>query len=157
MEEEAEKKYLTKEKFQELKDELDFLRTTRRKEVAESLEYAKSLGDLSENAEYQEAREMQAQVEDRISHLEHILKIAEIVTPRKSATIGVGSTVVVKKTREREERTYSIVGSEEVDMAAGKISDQSPLGAAMMGKKKGDDFTFSTPNGEVKYTITAIK
>jgi transcription elongation factor GreA len=156
-EEHSEKEYVTKEKFQELKKELDFLKTIRRKEVAESLEYAKSLGDLSENAEYQEARENQAKVEDRIARLEMIMKTAEIVTPRTDNVVGIGSTVVVRKGKNKETRTLHIVGSEESNMAEGKISDQSPLGAAMVGKKKGDIFTITTPGGKVEYTIVEVK
>lgn len=151
------KEYLTKEKHKELVDELDFLKTTRRKEVAEHLEYAKSLGDLSENAEYHEARNSQAEIEERIAHLESVLKNAEIVGPRQSDTIGIGSTVVVQKEKDPTPRTFSLVGSEESNMAAGKISDHSPLGAAMMGKRKGDSFSIVTPGGEAKYTIVSVQ
>ncbi len=157
MRQQQNKEYLTKEKHRELVNELDFLKTTRRKEVAEHLEYAKSLGDLSENAEYHEARNSQAEIEERIAHLEAVLKIAEIVGPRQSDTVGIGSTVSVQKEKEMTPRTYSLVGSEESNMAAGKISDHSPLGAAMMGKKKGDSFSVATPGGEVKYSILSVQ
>lgn len=151
------KEYLTKEKHQELVRELDFLKTTRRKEIAEHLEYAKSLGDLSENAEYHEARNSQAEMEERIAHLEGVLKNVEIVGPRQSDSVGIGSTVVVQKESETATRTYVLVGSEESNMAAGKISDHSPLGAAMLGKKKGDSFSVVTPGGEVKYGILSVQ
>jgi transcription elongation factor GreA len=150
------KEYLTKEKFKELTEELDFLKKTKRKEIAEQLEFAKSLGDLSENAEYHEAREVQAITEDRISKLENVLKNAQIVSHKKGGVIEVGSTVVVKKDKEKKE--LHLVGSEEADTAQGKISHLSPVGKLMMGKKKGDEFIFKTPAGdEVKYKIVSVK
>src|ERR1700733_7675020 len=137
------KEYLTKEKLKELEAELHALKTVRRKEVAESLEAAKSLGDLSENAEYQEARELQATIEERIMKLEGIVKNAVIVERHHSDSVDIGSSVMVKKDGDKAERSYTIVGSEEADMASGKISYVSPLGKALMGKKKGDVFTFA--------------
>ena len=147
---------LSKEKFEELTKELDELRTTRRKEVAEQLEYARSLGDLSENAEYQEAREMQAAVEERIGKLESILKNAKIVHAGKSDSVSMGSTVTVQKIDGDEKHVYIIVGAEETDMFKGKISYHSPLGSALMGKKKGDQFSFHTPRGTQKYKILKV-
>lgn len=148
---------LSQEKFEELTRELDTLRTTRRKEVAEQLEYARSLGDLSENAEYQEAREMQAAVEERIGKLESILKNAKIVQGSKSDSVGMGSTVAVQKIGGDEKHTYTIVGAEETNMFEGKISYHSPLGNALMGKKKGDEFSFHTPKGTQKYKILKVE
>lgn len=154
----AEKKeYLTKEKYDELKKELDYLRTTRRKEIAESLEYARSLGDLSENAEYQEARELQAATEERISKLESILQSAKIVDHKEGDTVTLGSTVVIMKDGEKETHQYEIVGSEEADMQKRKISHLSPLGEALIGKNKGDTFSFETPNGKMKYSVVDVK
>src|SRR3954470_3139230 len=101
---------MSQEKFEELTHELDELRTTRRKEVAEQLEYARSLGDLSENAEYQEAREMQAAVEERIGKLEGILKHAKIVRVGKSDTVGMGTLVSVQKIGGEDKHSYTIVG-----------------------------------------------
>ena len=152
---EQRKQYLTREKHQELVKELDFLKTVRRREIAKNLEYAKSLGDLSENAEYQEARDEQAKLEDRITHLETILQVAEIVKPRQSETIGIGSTVVVDKNGKKI--TYQLVASEEADLASGKISDQAPLGAALIGKKKGDQVSIKTPGGAVSYEIVEVE
>jgi transcription elongation factor GreA len=152
-----EKQYLTKEKYQEFKKELEQLRTERRKEVAENLEYAKKLGDLSENAEYQQAREEQASVEDRINHLEQVLKTAVIIDDRHSDSVGIGSTVKVEKAGEGKANTYKIVGSEEADMAHGKVSNLSPLGAALMGKKKGDSLMVNTPKGKISYTLINIE
>ncbi len=148
---------ISQEKFEELTRELEELHTTRRKEVAEQLEYARSLGDLSENAEYQEAREMQAAVEERVQKLEAILKNAKIVRSSKSDTVGMGSTVTVQNLVGDDKHIYIIVGAEEADMFAGKISYHSPLGAALLGKKKGDEFSFHTPRGTQKYKILKVE
>lgn len=147
--------YLTKEKFDEFTKELAELKGTRRKEIAESLEYAKSLGDLSENAEYHEARDMQATIEDRIAKLEELLKNASIVSGGHTGAVNVGSTVTVEK--DGKKYTYGIVGSEEADVVENKISIKSPFGQAIFGKKKGDKFSFQAPVGEISYTITNIK
>lgn len=148
---------ISQEKFEELTKEFEELRTTRRREVAEQLEYARSLGDLSENAEYQEAREMQAAVEERIQKLEAILKNAKIVRAGKSDTVGMGSRVSVQKIGSDEKHHYTIVGAEEADVLSGKISYHSPLGGALLGKKKGDEFTFHTPKGAQKYKILKVE
>lgn len=148
---------ISQEKFEELTKEHEELRTTRRKEVAEQLEYARSLGDLSENAEYQEAREMQAAVEERIQKLESILKNAKIVRNTKSDTIGMGSTVSVQKIGSDDKHSYTIVGAEEADVLSGKVSYHSPLGGALLGKKKGDEFSFHTPKGTQKYKILKVE
>ena len=157
MPEETEKEYLSAEKFEELQQELQTLKTVRRKEIAESLEYARSLGDLSENAEYQEARELQAATEERIGKLEELISNAEIVSHKKSDTVSMGSRVTIQKNNEKETHVYEIVGSEEANMMERKISYISPLGEAMMGKKKGDDFSFETPNGKQKYVIKNLE
>ncbi len=150
------KQYLTHEKFNELTKELENLKTVRRKEVAESLEYAKSLGDLSENAEYQEARGDQAEVEDRIKQIEAILIVAEIVELHHTEKADIGSTVTISKKGDSKSRVYKIVGSEEVDIANNKISLQSPIGEAMHGKRKGDEFSFKAPAGSISYKIVDI-
>jgi transcription elongation factor GreA len=150
--------YLTQEKFDELTKELDHLKRVRRREVAESLEYAKSLGDLSENAEYHEARDMQAAIEDRIAHLEQILKTSKIIAVHQKAdAVTVGSVITIKNEKSGSEQTYTIVGAEEADISSGKISTKSPLGANALGKKKGDKFSFSTPSGEANYKVIEIK
>jgi transcription elongation factor GreA len=149
--------FLTAEKFDELKTELDHLKTVRRKEVAESLEYARSLGDLSENAEYQEARDMQAAIEERIQHLEKVIKEAKIVAhTKKGDVVGLGSEVTIQKDKDKDSRTYTIVGSEEANIHEHKLSYLSPLGEALMGKAKGDEFTFETPAGKQKYKILKV-
>lgn len=152
-----EKEYLTKEKFAELSKELDHLKKTKRREVADSLEYAKSMGDLSENQEYQEARDMQAGVEERIGKLENILKHAEIMGAHHGDVVTIGSTLVVKKSGGDDKKTYQLVGSEEADIVKGKISNHSPIGMAVMGKKKGAKFTISTPKGKAEYEIVDVK
>jgi transcription elongation factor GreA len=149
---------ISKEKFEELTHELDDLKTRRRKEIAEQLEYARSLGDLSENAEYQEAREMQAAVEERIQKLENTLKSAKINNKgAKSDSVGMGTVVTVEKLGEGDKHVYTVVGAEEADMLSGKISYHSPLGGALMGKKKGDQFAFATPRGTMKYKILKVE
>lgn len=150
------KEYLSQEKFDQLKEELIRLKTVERKEVAERLEYAKSLGDLSENAEYHEARDQQADIEDRIKQVEEMIKNVAIVTEKHGQTVDIGSTVVIKKDGGAE-GTYVIVGSEEANMLAGKISYQSPIGGSLLGKRKGETVSVSTPKGEVKYSILDVK
>jgi len=152
-----EKNYLTKEKFEELEQELHNLKTVKRKEVAEKLEYARSLGDLSENAEYHDARNAQAEIESRINYLKEFLKKAEIVKKTKSDKVQAGSTVTLEKKKDKEKVTYQIVSSEESDILENKISYESPLGSEMIDKKKGEEFTFQTPKGSVDYIVVDIK
>jgi transcription elongation factor GreA len=152
-----ETQYLTQEKFDQLQKELEFLKIEKRKEVAEQLEYAKKLGDLSENAEYHQAREEQAEVEDRISRLENLLKNAVLTGEGRKDVITIGSTFRLQKDGDNKSYIYTIVGSEEADMAQGKISNLSPLGAAALGHKKGDKITISTPKGQVTYTVVILK
>jgi transcription elongation factor GreA len=149
--------YLSKEKFDELTGELEHLKTVRRREIAEQLEYARSLGDLSENAEYEEARNLQAATEDRIRNVEDQLSHARIIEHSKGSTVSLGSFVTIQKQGEKEEHTYEIVGSAEANMQERKISHLSPLGSALMEKKKGEMFSFETPKGAQKYKIVNIK
>lgn len=153
----AEPEYLTQEKYDELSKELEQLKTVRRKEVAEHLEYAKSLGDLAENAEYHEAREEQANIEDRIKKLETMLISAVIMELRHSEMANIGSTVKLVKEGDERPVTYKIVGSEESDLSRGKLSINAPLGQAMLGKRKGERFTAKTPSGEVTYRMEDIE
>ncbi len=154
------KQYLTSEKMQEFKKELDFLKTEKRKQVAENLEYTKKLGDLSENAEYHDARQIQAEVEDRINHLENLVKYATIVdgndSSMKEGTVSIGSSVKIQKDGEKQLREYKIVGSEEADMTQGKVSNLSPLGAALLGKRKGEKVDVNTPKGKTIYTLISV-
>ena len=149
--------YLSKEKFDEFTKELEHLKTVRRREIAEQLEYARSLGDLSENAEYEEARNMQAATEDRIRVIEESLSRARIIEHPKGNIVSLGNFVTIQKQGEKEEHTYEIVGSAEANMQDHKISHLSPLGSALMEKKKGEVFSFETPKGAQKYKIVNIK
>jgi transcription elongation factor GreA len=148
---------VSQEKFDEIIKELENLKTVRRTEIAKNLEYARSLGDLSENAEYQEARDLQAATEERIKKLEELMKNTKILTDgKKKSEVSFNSKVLIKKQGSEELHEYTIVGSEEADMRAKKISHVSPLGASLMGKKKGDVFTFETPAGKQTYTIEKV-
>ena len=149
--------YLTEEKHKALEVELEMLKTVKRKEILEALEFAKSLGDLSENAEYHQAREEQGKLEERIANIENLLQNSTVVKKHHSGTVEVGATVVVQKQGAKEKQTFSIVGSEEADVLSGKISNNSPLGQALLGKKKGDKAPFKTPKGEIVYTIVSIE
>lgn len=152
-----EKEYLTKERHKTLSEELEYLKKTKRREVAEQLEYAKSLGDLSENAEYHEARDMQGVVEDRIQKLESVLKNAMIISSHGTEIVAVGSVVTVSKNGDKNEKIYTIVGGEESDLSSGKISVHSPFGESVMGKKKGQSFSYNAPSGPITYKIIEIK
>ena len=148
--------YITEEKKNELEKELIDLKGPKRKEILENLEYAKSLGDLSENAEYHQTREEQGKLEERIKRIENILQSAHVVSGGGGDIVGIGSNVLVQKEDSTEQKTYKIVGSEEANMALGKISNRSPFGEALFGKKKNDLVSFKTPNGIVNYKILNV-
>lgn len=150
------KEYITKENKEKLEAELAELVGPRRREIISAVEYAKSLGDLSENAEYHNAREDQGKLEERIAQIEHVLKNAEVVERPKDGNINIGSVVVVQKESEQNSRTFVIVGSEESDMLSGKISYKSPLGSALYGRMAGDVIRVITPKGEISYTIKSV-
>ncbi len=149
--------YLSQQKHKEFIDELDYLQTTRRQEIAQNLKEARSLGDLSENAEYHQAREDQANIEKRIKDLQAILDDAIIIKKGASSKVSVGATVIVQKKGEKEKKEFSIVGSQEANMAEGKISISSPLVIAMLDKIKGESFSFKSPKGKQDYKIIDIK
>ena len=151
------KNYLSPEKKTELEAELQDLKGPRRQTILDALAFAKSLGDLSENAEYHNAREEQGRLEERIGQIEEILQNSEVVTKHSTSVVDVGSVVTVRKEKEKEEKIFTVVGAQESDMAKGMISHNSPLGNALIGKKKGDEVIFKTPKGETKYTIVTIK
>src|SRR3989344_9385306 len=149
-------KYVSEEGLEKLKRELQELKTTKRHEIALRLEHAKSLGDLSENAEYQEAKEEQSLVESRIVELEEIVRNAVIIKKdAHSNLVQIGSTVRVRS--ETGEETFTIVGSEEADPKAGKISNESPLGKSFLGRKSGDKVEVKTPGGTYTYSIAELK
>lgn len=150
------KYYLTKERLEELKQELDDARNVKRADIAERLKHAKEYGDLSENSEYAEAREEQALVEARVFELEELLKKAVIIKKSEGAEKAeVGSTVTAKKGDQIFR--YALVGSYEAKPEEGKISDESPLGRAFLGRKVGDDVTVAAPSGTAVYQITKIE
>lgn len=148
--------YVTKERLEELKEELHTLKSEKRLEVADRLKRAKEYGDLSENSEYTEAREEQSWVETRIFELDELLKKAVII--KKSAgsdEVEVGSTITVRK--DGQNSRYMIVGSNEAKPEEGKISNESPLGRAFLKHKVGDKIQVKVPSGEVTYQITKIE
>jgi transcription elongation factor GreA len=151
------KQYISKEKKADLEKELAELKGTGRKAILDALSFAKSLGDLSENAEYHNAREEQGRLEERIIQIEETLKNSEIVTSHSTSTVGIGSVVVVTKEGDKEKKEFTIVGDQESDMSRGMISYNSPLGQSLMGNKKGDDVVVISPKGKVKYSIISIK
>jgi len=152
------KEYLSKERYEELVQELENLKTVRRKEIAEDLEYARSLGDLSENAEFNKAREDQAIVEDRINQIESVLANAEIVKAHHASTAEVGTTVHLTNKNTKKDEIFMLVGSEEIDFENNKISLKSPIGSAISGKTKGDEVLVKLPNNEeIIYTIKNIE
>jgi len=148
--------FLTAKRFEELKKELEQLKTVKRLEVAESLRNAKELGDLSENSEYMEAREEQNRVEKRIMELEATLKNATIIKEgsSKSGIVGVGSSVEVS--RDSNTMKFIIVGTNEAKPEEGYISHQSPLGKELIGKKPGDSLKVKTPNGTAEYKVLKV-
>lgn len=149
---------ITNEGLKKLEDELSFLKTIRRKEVSEQIKTARGLGDLSENSEYDEAREEQAKVEARISELENMLENVEVISEHEltTDTVNVGSKVRVFDEKNNEEIEYTVVGSSEANALKRKISDQSPIGSALMGAKVNETVTAYTPGGELKFKIIEI-
>lgn len=144
---------------QELQEELNYLKTTRSDEVAEQIKVARGFGDLSENSEYDEAKNEQGKLYSRIAELEEIIKHAVVVTGDSYAAdeVSPGCRFIVKDLEEDEEEEYHFVGSQEADPMDGKISDESPFGKAMLGKKVGDVVEVEAPIGIVKYEIIKIE
>lgn len=128
---------------------------SRRTEVAQKIADARDYGDLSENAEYTEARNEQGQLEGRIAEIEDILQNATIITTKSNSKVQVGNTVTLK-TASGKKVVYTLVGSVEADPLEGKISDESPIGQALLGKKVADTLTINTPSGEASYEVVSI-
>lgn len=149
---------VTEEGLKKLKEELEYLKDTRRKQVAERLKEAISYGDLSENSEYQEAKEEQAFLEGKIGDLEKQIQNAQVVkdSELKKNTVHIGSTVELKAEGEKI-GTFVIVGATEADPFHNKISNESPVGAALLGKKKGSVIQIETPSGTKEYEILELK
>lgn len=148
--------YITEEKRKALEAELADLRGPKRREILDALQYAKSLGDLSENAEYHQAREDQGKLEARILKVEQILQSSQTASGGGGDIVEIGSKVVVQKEDTKETKEYVIVGSEEANTMEGKISNRSPFGEALFGKKKGSNISFKTPKGVVNYKIISV-
>ncbi len=141
-----------------LKEELDYLKNTKRNEVKENLAIARSFGDLSENSEYDEAKNEQSKVESRISELEEIILHTVVVeeSALDHSTVHLGSTVLLREIATGKEKKYAIVGSNEANPIEGRISDRSPIGSAILGKKAGEEVSVSAPKGDKKYVIVEV-
>ena len=149
---------LTDEGLKKYEDELEMLKTVKRKEISEKIKVALSFGDLSENSEYDEAKNDQAKVEARIVELEAMLKNAKVIDEEElgSDVVHIGSKVRVLDVEFNEELDYQVVGSAEADPRSGKISDESPVGKALLGSKVGDVVEAEAPGGIVKFEIKQI-
>lgn len=144
---------------EKLEQELEHLKTVKRKEVVERIKIARSFGDLSENSEYDSAKEEQAFVEGRITTIENMIRNARIIEEDELAgdVVSLGSSVTFVELPDGEEESYSIVGSAEADPFEGKISNDSPIAKSLLGKKVGDEVSVQTPGGEMKVRITKIQ
>ena len=155
-----EKKHtLTYEGLKKFEEELEELKVVKRQEVAQKIKEARAQGDLSENAEYDAAKDEQRDIEARIEELEKILKNAEVIDEDEVDldSISIGCKVRIKDMELKEEMTYKIVGSTEANSLKGKISNESPVGRALLGRKKGETVTVETPGGPIKYKVMGIE
>lgn len=150
---------VSKEGFEKLEKELDYLRTTKRAEIAEKIKVALGFGDLSENSEYDEAKNAQAENEGKIAELENKIRYAKIIDESEidTKTVQVGNIVKVHDEEYDEDVTYTIVGSTEVNLAENRISNESPIGSALLGAKKGQTVEVNAPAGVIQYKIISIK
>lgn len=155
----AEKQFLTKKGYDERVARLEELKVVRRKEVAQKLKEAREQGDLSENAEYDAAKDEQRDIETEIAELEAILANCEVIqdNDKNKDVVKMESVVVLHDVEFDEDIEYTIVGSSEADSLNNKISNESPLGAALIGKKKGDTVKVEAPVGEIEYTVVSVK
>ena len=147
---------LTSEGFLELETELNNLKSVDRPRIIEAIKEARAQGDLSENADYDAARDEQAKIEARIQELEYMLEHAKIIEKKSGDIVTIGTTVTVKYVEDDEEEVYSIVGSMEADPFENKISNESPIGKAIMDKKVGDVINVESPNGSYNIEIVSI-
>ena len=149
---------LTKDGYEKLEQELEFLKTTRRAEIAERIKVALGFGDLSENSEYDEAKNAQAENETKIAELENKIRYAKIIDESEidTKTVQVGNTVKLLDIEFNEEVSYTVVGSTEVDISQNKISNESPIGSAILGAKKNQVVDVQAPSGIVQYKILSI-
>jgi len=149
------KTLMTEEGLRKLQEELHTLKTVRRKEVAEAIQAAKEQGDLSENAEYVDAKDRQGLVEQRIAELEALLKNVEVIQKGNSTDVNVGNTVTLEVGGDKT--AYTIVGANEANPAEGRISNESPLGRSLIGKKAGDDVSVRTPSGNRNVKVLSVR
>lgn len=149
---------LTEDGLKQLEEELEYLKTKKRKEVSEKIKVALGFGDLSENSEYDEAKNEQAQVEARIVSVENMLKNAIVIdeSERNTSKVELGATVTIHDIEFDEDITYKIVGSTEADPDEGSLSDESPLGKSLMGKAEGEMIDVDAPAGVIQYKILKI-
>lgn len=147
---------MTAEGLQELKEELEVLKTTGREDIAEKIKVARSFGDLSENSEYDEAKSEQAKIEARINEIEAILLRVHVVDDISTKTVGMGSKVKLENLDTKDKLEYSVVGFAQSDPEAGLISDESPIGQALMDKKKGDVVEVEAPVGTLRFKVLSI-
>lgn len=148
---------LTAERLEELKEEMNFLKTVREKEVAEQIKEARSFGDLSENSEYDEAKNEQGKLYARINELQEILDNCVVIEEDQDTdVVRMGCTVTVMDTEFGDEETYKVVGSQEADPMNGAISEDSPLGKALLGHKEGEEILYDAPGGAFGYKIVKI-
>jgi transcription elongation factor GreA len=156
---EQNKVYLTPEGLTKVKQELEYLTGTRRREVAQMIAEAKAEGDISENAGYDEAKTAQGFLEGRIRELENVLKNAEVIQENNGPAnrVDIGRTVVIREVGSDYEETYTIVGSMEADPTNGRVSNQSPMGQALLGKKIGQEAVVSSPAGEISFEVVKIE
>lgn len=152
----SEEIYITKQGLSDIKKELEYLQTTKRSEVIEALKEARALGDLSENAEYDAARSEQAEVENKIASLQAMIENAKVIESVNTDEVSIGSTVEVEYVEDGDKDTYSIVGSTEADPFENKISNESPIALAILGKKVGQIATVLSPNGEYQVKVVKI-
>lgn len=149
--------YLTPEGKQKLEEELKLLTTTKRKELAERLNFAIKQGDLSENADYSAAKEDQAFLEGRIRTLENMLRHVSIIEDQTGGAVRIGSRVTVKEVGSDDDETFNIVGAAEANPVNGKISNESPLGRALIDRHIGDEVQIDAPGGKITFKIVAIE
>lgn len=148
--------YLTSEGFLKLEEELDELKKVKRPEIIIAIKEARALGDLSENAEYSSARDNQAKIEARIKEIEYTLEHATIIENNNDGKVCVGSCVTVRYDGDDEEEEYTIVGTNEADPFSNKISNESPIAVAILGKKQGDMVSVESPNGNFDIEIIKV-
>lgn len=149
--------FLTAKGFTDIESELDELKRVKRPEIIKAIKEARALGDLSENADYHAAREEQAIIEGRIQELEYMVEHASIISEESSDTVKIGSSVVIRYDDEDDLEEYKIVGSTEADPFENKISNESPIAKALLGKKRGSKVTVESPNGEYEIELVEIK